>query len=368
MKKLCLILNLAPHYRKAIYKAIDEEFNCDWYVGDKVEDIKTMSPTEFHNCRVVKNRRVIKHNYVQVGICRLLFKRRYSRFLVTGDIRNISLWCFLFLSKLFPRKKVYLWTHGNNGKGGKLSNVVKKVFAKLSDGIFLYGNYARDYMVANGINPNKLFVIHNSLDYASQLHCRKDMTLTSIYRDRFGNNLPTLLFIGRLTTVKRLDLFLSAVKMLREQGSSYNVTFVGEGPEMEHLKQMVNSYGLGENVWFYGACYDEHTNAELIYNADLCVSPGNVGLTAIHSLMFGTPVATHNNFKMQMPEFEVVREGVTGTFFDYLDAKSIASAIDRWFESNSNSREVVRRNCMQEIDENWTPQYQIDVLKQHLDL
>lgn len=46
MKKLCVILNLAPHYRKAIYKAIDEEFNCDWYVGDRVEDIKTMSPDD----------------------------------------------------------------------------------------------------------------------------------------------------------------------------------------------------------------------------------------------------------------------------------------------------------------------------------
>lgn len=37
--KLCVILNIAPHYRKAIYKAIDEAFDCDWYVGDRVDDI-----------------------------------------------------------------------------------------------------------------------------------------------------------------------------------------------------------------------------------------------------------------------------------------------------------------------------------------
>lgn len=41
---------------------------------------------------------------------------------------------------------------------------------------------------------------------------------------------------------------------------------------------------VDKNVWFYGSCYDEQTNAELIYNADMCVAPGNVGLTAIHAM------------------------------------------------------------------------------------
>lgn len=56
--KLCVILNIAPHYRKAIYKAIDEAFDCDWYVGDRVDDIKPLGPEEFKNCTVVKNRNI----------------------------------------------------------------------------------------------------------------------------------------------------------------------------------------------------------------------------------------------------------------------------------------------------------------------
>ena len=92
--KLCVILNIAPHYRKAIYKAIDEAFDCDWYVGDRVDDIKTLKPEEFKNCAVVKNRYIYKNNYIQIGLLKLLFKGKYSRFLVTGDIRNISDWIF----------------------------------------------------------------------------------------------------------------------------------------------------------------------------------------------------------------------------------------------------------------------------------
>ena len=104
----------------------------------------------------------------------------------------------------------------------------------------------------------------------------------------------------------------------------------------------------------------------MIYNADLCVSPGNIGLTAMHALVFGTPATTHDDFPHQMPEFEAIREGVTGTFFKYNDVESLANSISRWFAENGNKREEVRRACMKEIDENWTPQFQLSVLKKYL--
>ena len=58
----------------------------------------------------------------------------------------------------------------------------------------------------------------------------------------------------------------------------------------------MENLNLQDQIWFYGACYDESKLGELIFNADLCVSPGNVGLTAVHSMGYGTPVITHNNF------------------------------------------------------------------------
>ena len=53
-------------------------------------------------------------------------------------------------------------------------------------------------------------------------------------------------------------------------------------------------------------CYNEEANAELLYNASVCVCPAEVGLTAIHSLLFGTPVVSNDNFDEQMPEFESI--------------------------------------------------------------
>jgi hypothetical protein len=168
---------------------------------------------------------------------------------------------------------------------------------------------------------------------------------------------------GRYNITKDHLTLLDAISMLKETGKYYNVTFVGEGMERNVLEQQVKKLGLEQNVWFYGACYDEYQNAELIYNADLCVAPGNVGLTAMHTMVFGTPVLTHNDFKWQMPEFEAIVPNKTGDFFKSGDTTDLADKIEQWFNDKVNSREIVRNVCYNEIDTSWTPQFQLEVLK-----
>ena len=77
---------------------------------------------------------------------------------------------------------------------------------------------------------------------------------------------------------------------------------------------MIEELGISDQTWLYGACYDDLTLAELFYNSHVCVSPGNVGLTAIHALSFGCPVISHGNFPYQMPEFESIIPSITGDF------------------------------------------------------
>ncbi|UVP00894.1 glycosyltransferase [Bacteroides sp. BFG-257] len=187
-----------------------------------------------------------------------------------------------------------------------------------------------------------------------------------MYKEHFGNSARNLIFIGRLTPVKKIDLLIEALLILKQSGLQYNLTLVGGGIQEASLKELVEQKYLNDNVWFYGACYDEIKNAELIYNADLCVSPGNVGLTAIHSMMFGTPVITHSCFKFQMPEFEAIHEGLTGSFFDYDSASSIADCIVRWDKKYIDKREEVRLACFNEIDKFWTPQFQLEIIKTNL--
>ena len=126
---------------------------------------------------------------------------------------------------------------------------------------------------------------------------------------------------------------------------------------------MRETLSIGDRVWFYGACYDEDTNAELIFNSDLCVVPGDVGLTAVHVMTFGTPCITHDDFRRQGPEFESIIPGRTGLFFAFGNAAALADSIATWLTDHPD-RDAVRTACYREIDERWTPEYELAVLKE----
>ena len=368
MGKICLIFNTPSLYRKLIYTRIDDCFDCDWYFGDWNANVKGFDTSCLkHDVRFLHVNNPGKSLYSIDGITKLLRCKRYDRYLMIGDAHDVSTWKMLLLKNVFYRKKrVFFWTHGWYGKESRTERIIKKVFYKLVDGAFLYGNHAKQLMIKEGIKEEKLFVIHNSLDYDTQLSLRSQIMQSRIYEEHFKNENKNIVFLGRLTKVKNLDLLLEAISLLKQKGQLFNVTFVGGGVERRHLEDLTDQYGLKDITWFYGECYDECTNAKFVYNADLCVSPGNVGLTAIHMLMFGTPVITHDDFSMQMPEFEAIIPYKTGLFFKRGDVQSLCNSILEWFRLNGSLRDHVRRECFKEIDSNWNPDFQIAVLKKHL--
>lgn len=368
MESFCFIGNYAPHYRANIYSTMDKEMNFDFYFGNNIigNKINKMDYSLLGSFREeVMNYRVLKtHFYYQRGVVKLL-KEDYSVYLMTGEPYCLSTWIFLLLARLHPQKKVYLWTHGWYGDENWLKMLAKKLFFKMAYGIFLYGNFAKDLMIRQGFSSERLFVIHNSLDYETQLSLRLKICESNVYRAYFGNDFPKLIFIGRLNKEKKIVDLMYSIKILKEKNEMYNLILIGDGEELTALRLLAVELDIEKQIWFYGSCYNELENANLIYNADLCVSPGNVGLTAVHSMMFGTPVLTHDNFHKQMPEYETIKEGITGSFFHYNDINSLALEITHWFSVNRD-REQIRENCFNEIDEYWTPAFQMRVLKQNL--
>ncbi len=363
--KLLLVYNSAAHYRESVFRSIDRTIDCDFVFGRKLGNIKQFVTSVLNgNVTIVDNKKIGKL-YYQPHVLKLSLRKAYDRFLFLGDTRCISTWLSAIAIRLFtPSKKVYFWTHGWYGKENWTESCLKKAFFRLANGgVFLYGNYARELMVKEGFNPERLFVIHNSLAYEQQLRLRPSLGKDDTLERHFGNENKNLLFIGRLTKVKRLDLLLEALSMTKEK---YNLILVGDGTEKESLISITERLGLEDRVWFYGACYDETELGSLIGNSDLCVSPGNVGLTAIHSMVFGTPVLTHDDFPWQMPEFEAIRVGETGCFFHRGDVRSLADAVDAWFSQENYDREAIREKCFEEIDNNWTPEFQLGVIKKHL--
>ena len=362
---ICLIYNYAQHYREGIFRLMDKELPIDFVFGDNDRDIKKMDYSVLKNSiKEVKNKILFRKPFYYQQEVISLIKKDYKTYLILADPHCLSNWILLFLSKLY-KKRIFFWTHGWYGREKWLTKVIKKIFFSLSDGIFLYGNYAKNLMIKEGFNSKKLHVIYNSLSYDEQLKYRSKLQNNQIYNNHFNNDNKNLIFIGRLTSIKRLDLLLYTLKELKDKNITFNLTLIGDGEKKNELIKLTNSLGLTNCIWFYGACYSEDEISNLIYNADLCVSPGNVGLTAMHSMAYGTPVLTHNKYEMQVPEFEAILDGKTGIFFKYEDYHSLAIALINWFNL-SKDRESIRLDCFKMIDEHYNPYVQIKIFKETL--
>jgi len=98
----------------------------------------------------------------------------------------------------------------------------------------------------------------------------------------------------------------------------------------------------------------------LIALSDICVAPGEVGLTAMHSLIYGTPVVTHNDYTRQMPEFEAIEEHKSGAFFDYGNLSSLVCKLEQCWE-DIEAKRITAETCRSIIHTYYTADYQREV-------
>lgn len=364
--KLCCFFNYAPLYRQSIYKAIDENFDTQFYFGDSVDDNKSggiarLDYAAFRRRPVTFRNKKLFGRFLWRTKCALLGLKRYDTFIVTGD--SSFSYIPLLLSCKILGKRVFGWGHGIKTKGSGMKLFNNFLYRNL-DGYLTYGEGGRRRLIELGFDPARIHVIYNSL--SGRIKECPDLT-SAVFKDHFGNDNPVLLFIGRLTPQKKLDWLVRALVELDRQGLKCNLVMIGTGNEESRLRELASELGVADRVWFYGECYDDSITSELIYNADLCVSPGNVGLTALHALSYGTPVISHDDFETQMPEYEVIDPGKTGMLYRKDDFADFCKAILTWLTDRKNSRSKIRRDCLDMINGKWNADHQIEVLKATLE-
>lgn len=363
MKKLCCVFNYPPAYRESIFLKIDQEFDAQFMWAEEVEvghksDIKRLDYYKLKKPPIItKNKMLLGHFPWTTKMQSLPFKD-YDAFIITGN-GGISGIPFMFMCRLMG-KPVYGWGHGHKKIEGKWKPIIKLGY-KLINGFFTYGEGGKKRLIELGVPEKKLNVIYNSL-CESVDQKERELCRSSEVKDYFGNELPTLFFVGRLTKVKQLDWLIKAKQYHNENGVHYNLLIIGDGPTGPELKQMVKDFGLDKEVWFYGECYDNNKLNTLLYNCDLCVSPGNVGLTALHSMMYGTPVLSHDDFETQMPEYETIVPGYTGMLYKHGSFDDFCAKITEWL-GYGYDREMIRNNCFDMINGKWNSNYQIELIK-----
>jgi glycosyltransferase involved in cell wall biosynthesis len=231
-----------------------------------------------------------------------------------------------------------------------------------------YGHFAKIIFIQTGWEPEGVQVIYNSLDYAKQRGERERVTSGELAALRVkvmgeANDLPVVACVTRLIPVRRLDLLIEAAAVLKAGGRPVVLLLVGDGPERGALEALAKERGVA--CVFYGACYDEGVVSRLVMMSRCMVAPGKVGLTAMTALAYGVPVVTHGDADNQMPEWEAVVPGKTGTLFKEGDVADLARAIGVWTSGDRDP--AVAAACIEIVERFWNAPMQRRCIERCID-
>tara|TARA_B110000003_G_scaffold247928_1_gene259307 strand:+ start:25215 stop:26354 length:1140 start_codon:yes stop_codon:yes gene_type:complete len=364
LKRVLYFNNIYPLYRKSIWKLLlnENKYNFNVYYSKQIlRGIKSFNPLPEHqNIKKIyhlKNYFFCKILIWQSRVIKDLIFENFQVAIFMGDMSVISTWIGSVICKL-RKKKVYFWGHGLYGNESVFKKFFRVLFLKLADVNILYENRAKKLLIKSGFDKKNLKVVYNSLDYDNQLKLFKNLEKKKNSNQLFKKKLPIIVFIGRLTKNKKIDFLIKSVEIINKDIPKVNLLIIGEGPQKKNLELLSIKILNKSNFLFYGELYDENKIAELLYKSSICISPGNIGLTAIHSLSYGTPVASHKNFNFQMPEVESIIDGENGFLFREDDINDLSNKIIFWIENKKIDKKSIRKI----IDKKYNPYFQKKIL------
>jgi glycosyltransferase involved in cell wall biosynthesis len=211
------------------------------------------------------------------------------------------------------------------------------------DTVWVNSEQYRKCWIDRGFAPEKLKILPRGLDTDLFAPNRRDLSFWP--GSSVNGKEVRLLYVGRISKEKDLDVLATAFKKIRKEGTPVKLFFVGDGPYAEAL-----AAALPEAV-FLGYLTGEKL-AKAYASADVFVFPsttdtfGNVILEAQAS---GLPVIVSD---LGGPK-ELVEDGTTGFVTKAHDPDDFAQAINR-ITSDSKLRAQMGREARQRvIDRSW---------------
>lgn len=364
-KKVLLVYPFFPLYRLGVIFQLSKSIKFDLILASDfttLDGIKGFGLTHFQrfNWCKLKNYWMLNNKLLwQSGLLNFVRFNELATVIFLANPYHISTWWYSIIYRLLG-KRVIFWTHGiiKNERGIKL--FLRKLFLRLPNEIMIYSHFSKNKLVELGFSYNRIHVIYNSV-YNEFLEEFDNFDSASIDRNMNFSEYRNLVFIGRLTEHKKINLLLEAFNFL--DPNCYRLHIVGDGPQMEIIRNFVAENQLQDHIVFYGSIYNENSIKDILSICDLCVSPGEVGLTAIHCMQYGVPVISHGDKEFQMPEFEIIVPKITGDFFVRDDVKSLKTVITDWFNQPGYDRNLIRQNCINQVKNKYNPRNQSEIIE-----
>ena len=314
MKKVLIAhQSTIPHYRVPLYNALQKCKPDDWsfeVVFDPAELTKNQFfqeelNTDLFNFPTLKVKTIIfnisgKKIGYQTFWCKAA---EYDLIIIEQALNNLS-YPLCHLHQLKGTKLAY-WGHGKH-KGAKtntsmlkhLSEKLKTALTNRADAFFAYTPRGKSLVEEQGFAKDKIFAVNNTVDIKAQ---RQEFIKFNRHRTKIRQLLgiegkKVLLFVGRFSQTKRLDLLSEAFHLMRQQDKSFHLLLVGSGGEEYWRSQP-------PGISYFGSITELEKLAPIYVAADVFSFPGSVGLGPVQALCYDLPIITIDS-EIHPPEFE----------------------------------------------------------------
>ena len=144
-----------------------------------------------------------------------------------------------------------LTTHPDLNSGGIFKKILYKLQTPMihfiinnSTKISVANEYEKD-IFAKMHHTSKIEVIRNGINLAMM------KTKTNNFKEKYGISFPFVLFIGRFSKIKGIDVLLRAIKILKDKSNLKNINFVIMGVDFgfqNKMIQMIEDFGIQEKI------------------------------------------------------------------------------------------------------------------------
>lgn len=217
------------------------------------------------------------YTYWQLGVLPWLYRWQPRALIMEINPRNLSNLTAARWMRLRGRP-VIGWGLGIP-RGGVISTLLHRNLLRHMQAVISYSETGAEQYIQAGMNPARVFVAANAVTpRPSNPPVERPVS--------FANDVPQILFVGRLQPRKRVDTLLHALAALPAETKPH-LTIVGDGPDRTRLEML--AWEVYPRTLFTGARH----GAELepyFAAADLFILPGTGGLAVQQAMAHSLPV------------------------------------------------------------------------------
>ena len=152
-------------------------------------------------------------------------------------------------------------------------------FISTSDEIWAVSKGAGENLKSLGCKKDYV-VMNNGVDIEKG-KASNELILEATSKYDLPENVPVYLFVGRIFEYKGLSIILDALNKINEAKQDFRMVFVGDGPDLEKIKEKINNYNLQDKVFCTGKILDREYLKAWYTRADLFLFPSTYDTNGI---------------------------------------------------------------------------------------